>query len=52
MAGFAVITLLTLHTIVFAIHSFVVFRYDSLYEQMRSSGATIHMPEDFLLVQK
>lgn len=48
MAVFAVVIFLALHTLVFAIHSSVVYRYDSLYQQIQNNGATIQMPEDFL----
>lgn len=52
MVAFAVFTLLVLHTLVFLFHSFIVFRYNSLYEQIQSNGAIIQMPEDFLQVHK
>jgi lipoprotein-anchoring transpeptidase ErfK/SrfK len=52
MVAFSVVTLLVLHALVFFFHAFVVFRYDSLYAQIQSNGATIQMPEDFLRVQK
>lgn len=52
MVVFAVVTIFILHTIVFAFHAFTVFRYDSLYEQIRDNGAMIQISEDFLRVQK
>jgi len=52
MVVFAVVTFVALHSILFAIHSFIVFRYDSLYEQIRSNGATIQMSPDFLRVRE
>lgn len=52
MVIFAVMTFLILHALVFGFHSFIIFRYDSLYAQIQSNGATIQMPDDFLRIQK
>lgn len=46
------ITFIILHSLLFAAHSFLIFRYDNLYEQIRMNGATIQMSDEFLRVQK
>lgn len=48
MVMFAVATFIFLHAIVFAFHSFTVFRYESLYDQIQARGAIIQMSDDFL----
>ncbi len=42
---------MVLHLTLFAIHAFILFRYESLYEQIRINGATIQMSDDFLRTQ-
>lgn len=51
MVVFALVTFTVLHALVFAFHSFIVFRYESLYDQIQNRGATIQMPENFLRTQ-
>ena len=45
---FALCVFAFFHALVFAWHSFVVVRYDRLYEQVQEKGATLQMPESFL----
>lgn len=52
MVGFALATFFLLHGLVFAFHSFVIFRYQTLYSQVQANGAAIQMPENFLRVQE
>lgn len=51
IVAFALIVFVLLHAIVFAFHSFTVFRYESLYAQIQNKGAIIQMPEHFLYTQ-
>lgn len=49
MAGILVVLgLALLHGLLFAWHSFVILRYERLYEQIQAHGATIQVSESFL----
>ncbi len=52
MVVFVVFIFSFLHSLLFGLHAFILFRHESLYEQIYASGAIIQMPEDFLSVQK
>ena len=41
-----------LHGLLFGLHTFIIFRHASLYEQIRAHGGIIQMPEDFPLLYK
>ncbi len=47
MVVFACCVFGLLHALLFGLHTFILFRHASLYEQIRAQGATIQMPDTF-----